>query len=217
MIHATQRSMACTQRSRHGTLRSRSLESGSRVGAWQGGVCAVGSSPPAVRKSWRASSMSRAGTLIGLWGRAGMWLRRTVCGRRWSGSSARRVRSCGSRPLRRGLLPSWAKSLDTGTASTSGRPSSPPRPRRLASSRTSSAPKTVKSWPWPTCVPLSVAPADWRAWLDPAHQDPDELRALLAAPAAGHFGARAVSTAVNNVRNKGPHLSTAPADDTGNA
>ncbi|GAA0424612.1 SOS response-associated peptidase [Streptomyces luteireticuli] len=55
-------------------------------------------------------------------------------------------------------------------------------------------------------MPLTVAPADYEAWLDPAHQDPDELRALLTAPAHGHLDARAVSTAVNNVRNNGPQL-----------
>ncbi|MFE4018494.1 SOS response-associated peptidase [Streptomyces sp. NPDC059101] len=55
-------------------------------------------------------------------------------------------------------------------------------------------------------MPLAVAPGDWTAWLDPAHQDTDELRAVLATPAAGHLDARPVSTAVNNVRNNGPHL-----------
>ncbi|MEV0375889.1 SOS response-associated peptidase [Streptomyces sp. NPDC050636] len=55
-------------------------------------------------------------------------------------------------------------------------------------------------------MPLAIAPDDWSAWLDPTHEDADELRALLAAPAAGHLDARAVSTAVNDVRNNGPHL-----------
>ncbi len=44
------------------------------------------------------------------------------------------------------------------------------------------------------------------SWLDPHHQDPDELRALLTQPADGHLDARPVSTAVNNVRNNGPQL-----------
>ncbi|BCK73530.1 hypothetical protein Srufu_074830 [Streptomyces libani subsp. rufus] len=66
-------------------------------------------------------------------------------------------------------------------------------------------------------MPLAIAPADWSAWLDPAHDDAGELRALLTAPAAGHLAARAVSTAVNDVRNNGPHLLAEPADDTGNA
>lgn len=37
---------------------------------------------------------------------------------------------------------------------------------------------------------------------DPAYQDPAELRALAAPPPPGHLGARAESTAVNNVRIK---------------
>jgi putative SOS response-associated peptidase YedK len=60
-------------------------------------------------------------------------------------------------------------------------------------------------------MPLAVAPDDWSTWLDPAHQDQEDLKALLAAPAAGHLDTRAVSTAVNNVRNNGPDLLT-PAD-----
>lgn len=62
-------------------------------------------------------------------------------------------------------------------------------------------------------MPLITAPADWTTWLDPTHQDPEELRSLLATPAAGHLGTRPVSTAVNNVRNNGPHL-LASADTT---
>ncbi|MGW7003666.1 SOS response-associated peptidase [Streptomyces sp. NPDC054933] len=64
-------------------------------------------------------------------------------------------------------------------------------------------------------MPLSVARADYEAWLDPAHQDTDELRALLTAPAAGHLAARPVSTAVNSVRNNGPHLLDPPAPQAG--
>lgn len=55
-------------------------------------------------------------------------------------------------------------------------------------------------------MPLAIDPADQAAWLDPAHHDPDELRALLSSPAGGHLDARTVSTAVNNVRNNSPHL-----------
>jgi len=55
-------------------------------------------------------------------------------------------------------------------------------------------------------MPLALDPADQASWLDPAHENPDELRALLISPAGGHLDARAVSTAVNNVRNNGPHL-----------
>ncbi|MEV4436550.1 SOS response-associated peptidase [Streptomyces sp. NPDC049585] len=61
-------------------------------------------------------------------------------------------------------------------------------------------------------MPLAVAPDDWDTWLDPAHDEPAELHALLTTPAAGHLDARAVSTAVNNVRNNGPHLLD-PADN----
>ncbi|MGK5637002.1 SOS response-associated peptidase [Streptomyces sp. URMC 126] len=55
-------------------------------------------------------------------------------------------------------------------------------------------------------MPLAIAPDDWDTWLDPTHRDPAELRALPTAPAAGRLDARAVSTAVNNVRENGPHL-----------
>ncbi|MEU3353065.1 SOS response-associated peptidase [Streptomyces sp. NPDC037389] len=59
-------------------------------------------------------------------------------------------------------------------------------------------------------MPLAIAPGDWDSWLDPAHQDPAELRDLLTAPAAGHLDTRTVSTAVNNVRDNGPHLLDSP-------
>ncbi|MFI1973365.1 SOS response-associated peptidase [Streptomyces cinnamoneus] len=55
-------------------------------------------------------------------------------------------------------------------------------------------------------MPLTIAPADWDAWLDPTREDPHELRGLLTAPAAGHLAVRAVSTEVNNVRSDGPQL-----------
>ncbi|KNB54059.1 SOS response-associated peptidase [Streptomyces caatingaensis] len=61
-------------------------------------------------------------------------------------------------------------------------------------------------------MPLAVAPDDWDAWLDPGHRDPDGLRALLATPAAGRLDVRPVSTAVNDVRNDGPHLLDAPGE-----
>ncbi|MEU8456407.1 SOS response-associated peptidase [Streptomyces griseoaurantiacus] len=60
-------------------------------------------------------------------------------------------------------------------------------------------------------MPLALTPEHYDAWLDPAHQDPEALRALLSQPAGGHLDAREVSTAVNNVRNNGPHL-LEPAD-----
>jgi putative SOS response-associated peptidase YedK len=55
-------------------------------------------------------------------------------------------------------------------------------------------------------MPFALTPEHYGAWLDPDHQDPDELRALLGRPTDGHLDARPVSTAVNNVRNNGPQL-----------
>ncbi|MGW1171234.1 SOS response-associated peptidase [Streptomyces sp. NPDC002550] len=55
-------------------------------------------------------------------------------------------------------------------------------------------------------MPLALLPDHYDTWLDPRHQDPDDLRALLDQPAGGHLDARPVSTAVNNVRNNGPQL-----------
>ncbi|MFJ1973793.1 SOS response-associated peptidase [Streptomyces sp. NPDC087903] len=55
-------------------------------------------------------------------------------------------------------------------------------------------------------MPLALTPDHYDLWLDPAHQDPDELRALLGQPAGGHLDTRPVTTAVNNVRNNSPHL-----------
>ncbi|MFK0255147.1 SOS response-associated peptidase [Streptomyces sp. NPDC090445] len=60
-------------------------------------------------------------------------------------------------------------------------------------------------------MPLALDPGDYEAWLDPAHQDVDALRALLHTPADGRLEVRPVSTAVNSVRNNGPRLvETAP-------
>lgn len=55
-------------------------------------------------------------------------------------------------------------------------------------------------------MPLAVEPGRHDAWLDPAHQDPGLLRALLDPPADGRLDVRPVSTAVNDVRNNGPQL-----------
>ncbi|MEU8777666.1 SOS response-associated peptidase [Streptomyces sp. NPDC048606] len=61
-------------------------------------------------------------------------------------------------------------------------------------------------------MPLALAPADYDAWLDPAGTDAHDLRALLTTPAGGRLEVRAVTTAVNNVRNNGPELLEAAAD-----
>ncbi|MFB7278774.1 SOS response-associated peptidase [Streptomyces hydrogenans] len=60
-------------------------------------------------------------------------------------------------------------------------------------------------------MPLALSPDHYADWLDPHHHDTADLRALLGRPADGRLDARAVSSAVNNVRNNGPHLLDAPA------
>ncbi|MGW6568904.1 SOS response-associated peptidase [Streptomyces sp. NPDC054975] len=55
-------------------------------------------------------------------------------------------------------------------------------------------------------MPLALHPDHYDVWLDPHHQNTEDLRVLLTQPADGHLNARPVSTAVNNVRNNGPHL-----------
>ncbi|MEU6476418.1 SOS response-associated peptidase [Streptomyces sp. NPDC047017] len=61
-------------------------------------------------------------------------------------------------------------------------------------------------------MPLALGPDHYDAWLDPGHQDPGALRALLSPPAAGRLDVRPVSPAVNDVHNNGPRLleETAP-------
>jgi putative SOS response-associated peptidase YedK len=51
-------------------------------------------------------------------------------------------------------------------------------------------------------MPLALTEDHYEAWLDPAHQNPDHLRALLSQPADGHLDAPPASKALNN----GPHL-----------
>ncbi|GGW49522.1 DUF159 family protein [Streptomyces xantholiticus] len=55
-------------------------------------------------------------------------------------------------------------------------------------------------------MPLALTPDHYDAWLDPRHEDTGDLRALLSRPADGNLDVRPVSTAVNSVRNNGPHL-----------
>ncbi|GAB2626166.1 SOS response-associated peptidase [Streptomyces capparidis] len=55
-------------------------------------------------------------------------------------------------------------------------------------------------------MPLVLEPGRWDAWLDPADDDPDRLRELLAPPAPGLLRAHPVSPEVSNVRNNSPDL-----------
>jgi putative SOS response-associated peptidase YedK len=55
-------------------------------------------------------------------------------------------------------------------------------------------------------MPLVLTPDRWDAWLDPARDDPDELRELLAPPPPGLLRAYPVAGAVSDVRNNGPEL-----------
>jgi putative SOS response-associated peptidase YedK len=66
-------------------------------------------------------------------------------------------------------------------------------------------------------MPLMMTPDRWDAWLDPATTEPEEIRALLAAPPAGLLRAHPVPTAVSSVRNNGPELVeelAAPEEET---
>jgi len=55
-------------------------------------------------------------------------------------------------------------------------------------------------------MPMVIEPHRWPDWLDPANNDPADLRALLAPAAASGLISYPVSTAVNAVRNNGPQL-----------
>jgi putative SOS response-associated peptidase YedK len=55
-------------------------------------------------------------------------------------------------------------------------------------------------------MPVVLPPSTWDAWLDPGNDDVDALRRLLVPAPADLFTAVAVSDAVSNVRNDGPHL-----------
>jgi putative SOS response-associated peptidase YedK len=55
-------------------------------------------------------------------------------------------------------------------------------------------------------MPLGLTPDHYDTWLDPAHQDTADLRALLTQPAGGRLDTRRVNPAVNSVRNNGPEL-----------
>jgi putative SOS response-associated peptidase YedK len=55
-------------------------------------------------------------------------------------------------------------------------------------------------------MPLALPAGSWDAWLDPALQDADAVRALLQPPAEGRFEALPVSNRVNSAANNGPEL-----------
>ena len=55
-------------------------------------------------------------------------------------------------------------------------------------------------------MPLMLSPEKYAAWLDPRHQDRDDLLGLLEPAAPGRLEAFPVSTLVSNVRNNGPEL-----------
>jgi putative SOS response-associated peptidase YedK len=55
-------------------------------------------------------------------------------------------------------------------------------------------------------MPMIIDPGGWADWLDPASNDAADLRALLVPAAASGLATYPVSTAVNSVRNNGPHL-----------
>jgi putative SOS response-associated peptidase YedK len=55
-------------------------------------------------------------------------------------------------------------------------------------------------------MPMIIDPGRWADWLDPANTDTADLRALLVPAAASGLATYPVSTAVNSVRNNGPHL-----------
>lgn len=55
-------------------------------------------------------------------------------------------------------------------------------------------------------MPMLVERERYAAWLDPGRNDAEGLRGLLVPAAPGRLEALPVSTAVNDVRNNGPHL-----------
>lgn len=55
-------------------------------------------------------------------------------------------------------------------------------------------------------MPVILPEAHWDHWLDTTVQSPDTLKELLVPYDSEHMAARRVSTAVGNVRNKGPEV-----------
>lgn len=62
-------------------------------------------------------------------------------------------------------------------------------------------------------MPVILPPERWEGWLDPTMQDTDVLEGWLVPAPNSLLTMYEVSTAVNNVRNKGPEL-ILPAADT---
>jgi putative SOS response-associated peptidase YedK len=63
-------------------------------------------------------------------------------------------------------------------------------------------------------MPVLLPVSRWEEWLDPANRDVDDLRGLLVPAPDDLLELRRVSTAVNNVRNKGPELIDELPDDS---
>jgi putative SOS response-associated peptidase YedK len=55
-------------------------------------------------------------------------------------------------------------------------------------------------------MPVMLPQDAWETWLDPAIQDIEVATKLLVPAPPDHIDIYAVSTEVNNVRNKGAHL-----------
>ena len=55
-------------------------------------------------------------------------------------------------------------------------------------------------------MPVMLPPDTWDTWLDRDNRDLEALQELLAPVPSGSIRMHPVSTAVNNVRNNGPHL-----------
>jgi putative SOS response-associated peptidase YedK len=55
-------------------------------------------------------------------------------------------------------------------------------------------------------MPVILAPNAWEAWLDPTNRDVEALHELMVPAPDDVLVMHAVSTSVNNVRNKGPEL-----------
>ncbi|GAA1937583.1 SOS response-associated peptidase [Kitasatospora viridis] len=64
-------------------------------------------------------------------------------------------------------------------------------------------------------MPLTIAPDDLSAWLDPALGDQAELHHLMHSPVEAALSVRAVPTTVNSVRSDGPELLERAADPLG--